>query len=108
MFGVNDMAQAFSKSFYNSKEWKAVRKSILMRDSFLCRYCKKPAEEVHHIIHLTPENIGNPKITMGADNLISLCGNCHKSIHAREQAEHCELLEEITFDSNGMPVKIFS
>lgn len=97
------MARDFSKSFYNSKTWKDIRQSILIRDAFLCVKCGKPAQDVHHIIWLTPENINDPKISMSADNLISLCGNCHKQIHMQKE-QH--VLQEITFDEFGYPVAL--
>jgi len=40
-----------------------------------------PAEIVHHKIELTPDNIDNPKITLGFDNLEAVCRECHSSIH---------------------------
>ena len=32
-----------------------------MRDRYMCTRCGRPAEEVHHIKHLTPENINDPQ-----------------------------------------------
>lgn len=66
------------------------------------------AEEVHHKIELTPENINNKRIALGMDNLVSLCGQCHKRI---TKAEHEKSntgsvkLQRIVFDENGYPVK---
>lgn len=40
-----------------------------------------PAEEVHHIIELTPENINSPSIALNPDNLVSLCRECHRARH---------------------------
>ena len=37
----------------------------------------KRGEEVHHIMPLTPENINNPEITLGQNNLILLSKDCH-------------------------------
>lgn len=100
------MAREFSRQFYHSKEWQQVRQSILMRDHYLCVKCGKPAEEVHHIIHLTPENINDKMISSGADNLISLCGLCHKHIHGYGQSKHSDVLPEIAFDDEGNPITI--
>lgn len=40
----NDMARAFAKAFYNSKEWKVVREYVLKRDNYLCTKCDNPAQ----------------------------------------------------------------
>lgn len=77
------MAKAFAKAFYNSKEWEKVRQAALIRDHGLCQYpgCYHPAEEVHHIKELTPNNIDDPRITMSLDNLMCVCRDCHFKIH---------------------------
>lgn len=98
------MAREFSKKFYDSKEWKKTRQLILMRDNYLCVLCGMPAEEVHHKIHLTPENINNPRIAIHEDNLISLCGLCHKRIHNGNKAKDIDVLPLIAFDDDGNPV----
>lgn len=75
------MARAFAKLFYKSKEWQEVREGVLMRDLYLCRHCQAPAEEVHHIVHLTPENIYDVNVSLNPDNLVSLCRSCHFKEH---------------------------
>lgn len=111
------MAQEFAKAFYNSEVWKQVRISILKRDSYLCqmRGCHNPAEEVHHKIKLTPDNINDPKITVNPGNLISLCSECHKQIHKADKAAGLrkknrktskKILPDIIFDENGYPIPI--
>lgn len=116
------MAKEFAKAFYHSKVWKEVRESILKRDKYMCQMagCHNPAEEVHHKKRLTPDNINDVSITVNPDNLISLCGNCHKAIHAEDKcaglrakcvstkyvstAEH--VLPDIIFDDKGYPIVI--
>ena len=81
----------FAKTFYKSKAWQRVRESVMQRDGRLCVDCMKqglyrPAEEVHHITELTPENINDPEISLNMDNLVSLCKECHQKRHgARER-----------------------
>lgn len=58
----------------------------LMRDRFTCQRCGRPAQEVHHIIHLTPENIRDVTVSLNSKNLISLCKECHFEEHRRDQA----------------------
>lgn len=81
------MAREFSKSFYKSKEWAQVRSFVLMRDKYKCQKCGKPAQEVHHKEHLTPDNIYDPTINLNPDNLVSLCKDCHFEEHRQDKAE---------------------
>lgn len=77
------MARDFAKSLYNSKEWRAIREFIFKKYHGLCAECGRPGEEVHHIEWLKPTNINNPEITLGEDNLILLCKDCHFNIHRK-------------------------
>lgn len=104
------MARPFAKSFYKSKEWQAVRSYVLKRDMYLCKKCGEPAEEVHHIIHLTPDNITDISISLNPDNLDSLCKNCHFDEHKEERiAARCNANKtdesEYEFDENGFLVR---
>ena len=107
------MAQSFSKSFYDSKEWAAVRAYALMRDRYKCTRCNNPAEEVHHIVRLSPENIWDVNITLNPDNLISLCKDCHFAEHKAEKEagkykangkSYGDCRDGFHFDENGMLV----
>ena len=76
----------FAKRFYKSSAWQKCRAMVWSRDHGLCVDCMKrgmvtPAEEVHHIIELTPENIDDPSVTLNMDNLVSLCRECHQARH---------------------------
>ena len=63
--------------------WRKLRKTILLRDDYLCVACKRagrltPATDVDHIV---------PKSKSGtddADNLQSLCRPCHQTKTANE------------------------
>ena len=88
--------------FYKSSLWEKTRENALRRDNYLCR-CGRPAEVVHHIIHLSLENVNDPSISLNLENLISLCSECHFAEH---KGEHCRgrIIEEqnpYTFDENG-------
>lgn len=111
--GGDSIAREFAKQFYHSKEWLNVRQYVLMRDHYKCTRCNSPAQEVHHIIRLAPENITDPKITLNPKNLISLCKECHLAEHKEEKEEgKCRALgktygdccEGFHFDENGMLV----
>lgn len=76
----------WAETFYKSAAWRACRSAAISRDAYLCQDCLKqgrytPAEEVHHITWLTPENINDPSITLNLDNLVSLCRECHQARH---------------------------
>lgn len=71
-------------SFYKSKKWLKKRANILRRDNYECRECKRygkttPATTVHHIYPLET----HPHLRLISDNLISLCNECHNSMHDR-------------------------
>lgn len=76
-----------------------MREGVLLRDSYLCCRCGQPASEVHHIIHLSPENLAIPAIAYDASNLESLCHECHMKTHAED-----EFMGEYTFDENGFVI----
>ncbi len=78
--------QAWAERFYKSIAWRRCRLAAFRRDAGLCVDCLKAgkitaAEEVHHIVELTPENITDPTVTLNMDNLVSLCRECHKARH---------------------------
>lgn len=106
------MAKDYSKSFYDSREWMQVRSAVLMRDRYTCRICGRPAEEVHHVIHLTPANIWDTSVTLNPDNLISLCHSCHMAEHADDRADGRphrygrNTLPKVAFDAAGNPVVV--
>ena len=91
-------------AFYKSKEWQQVREYVLMRDKYLCKLCGRPAEHVHHIKHLSEDNVNDTAISLNPDNLISLCKRCHDNEHKGEHGRGRVVKEsyEYEFDSNGM------
>lgn len=113
------MAKEFAKRFYKSKEWKNVRNMVWVRDHGMCQYpgCNRPAEEVHHIKHLTPENITDPAVALSLDNLKCLCRDHHFMVHQADRAQgrsdwhrthipqQSPLLDAVQF-VDGRPVKV--
>lgn len=86
------MAAPWTKGFYTSKAWKQNSKAYLSSVDGLCERCRAagrlvPAVIVHHRIHLTPELMKDPNMTMGWNNLEALCRDCHNKEHFREQKE---------------------
>lgn len=66
----------------------------------MCERCFKrgeltPAKVVHHIEHITPENVNDPHVTLRYANLQRLCQDCHAAVHSGEQEPR------VTFDENG-------
>lgn len=77
-------------AFYNSSEWKHVKRMALRRDRFLCGLClvergvMVAAELVHHKLYLSQD--WNQRLTL--NNLISLCHFCHNQIHKNDKKEY--------------------
>lgn len=72
------------KAFYNSPEWKKLRKIKFIDANGLCEQCLKEGKvilgkEVHHKI---PIDVDWSK-RLDYDNLILLCSDCHNKIHER-------------------------
>lgn len=97
------MAREFAKKFYNSKEWKKCRELYKQSVNGLCERCLKKGkyvlgDEVHHKIHLSPNNINNPDITLSFDNLELLCSSCHSKEH---MSKYSPVREGISFTETG-------
>lgn len=76
------MARDFARPFYKSKVWERARLSYIdyrkALDGGLCETCKERLGKiVHHKTWLTKDNINNPDITLGFDNLKYDCQKCH-------------------------------
>ena len=72
----------YAEAFYKSKAWKDCREAYAKSKGWLCERCMKEGrlttgEIVHHKIHITPENISDPSVTLNWDNLELLCKDCH-------------------------------
>ena len=76
------MAAPWAKKFYESRAWRENSRAYLASVDGLCERCRAagklvPAVIVHHRIHLTPERMNDPQLTMAWDNLEALCQECH-------------------------------
>lgn len=94
--------RSIDNHFYEQKKWKKVRAAYISKHG-LCERCLKkgiyePAVIVHHREHLNADNVKNPKIAYGEQNLESLCFKCHQTEHFGSKDER----RRYSFDKNGM------
>ena len=61
-----------------------------------------PAEIVHHIQHLSPENIGDPEVSLSFGNLMRVCRDCHAEFHYTDQS----YTPRVSFDENGRVIPL--
>ncbi len=83
------------KDFYKTSKWKGKRESILKRDEYMCRECKRYGKSVlavtvHHVISLEQR----PDLKLASDNLLSLCSKCHDKMHDRTNNQLTKLGQE--------------
>lgn len=104
----------FAHKFYHSREWQQVRSLVWDRAHGLCERCLergevRPANVVHHTTPLTPENMGDPDISLNPERLMALCHDCHTEVHnmlgvgmlGTTKYETCR----VKFDEDGNVVK---
>jgi len=58
-----------TSQYKNHYELKKNRKIALKRDNYICQYCKKKTNQVHHRDH--------KKDNHGVENLIACCQSCN-------------------------------
>ena len=86
-----------------------------MRDAYmregmgLCESCLRQgrysrAEIVHHKVHLTPDNIDDPKVTLDFSNLERVCRKCHAIEHPEIYGDKPK--PRVGFDEEGNLVKL--
>ncbi len=76
----------FAKSFYKSKMWQKTRDAYSSSVGGLCEICLgdgiyRAGKIVHHKIEITPDNIGDPNVSLNWNNLQLLCRDCHAKAH---------------------------
>ncbi|WP_282803952.1 HNH endonuclease [Secundilactobacillus kimchicus] len=74
-----DDAKADQAKFYRTRQWSALRKSVLLRDQYLCQYCKAvgkvtPGKTVDHIVPIEFD----ARLKAYANNLAVICPACHR------------------------------
>ena len=78
--------QAFAESFYKSRAWRECRDAYAASVGGLCEPCLARGLHtagviVHHKVHLTPDNIHDPAVSLCWDNLQLVCRDCHAALH---------------------------
>lgn len=92
----------YAKSFYSSKTWQRCRDGYKKSVGGLCERCLKqgrytPGVIVHHKVHISPENIDDPNVTLDWRNLELVCRDCHAVEHgAAEHRYEADALGRIT------------
>lgn len=84
------------RRFYRSDHWKIARAMKIAIVGGRCEKCGAIGTEAHHIIHLTPENVTDPEVSLNQENLMLLCNECHNKEHGRFEGSR-----EYAFDENG-------
>ena len=84
------MAKEYAADFYNSRAWKSCRKSYAKSVGNLCERCLAnglivPADIVHHKVHISPDNIHDPNVTLDWNNLECVCRKCHMELHGKQK-----------------------
>lgn len=111
------MSYGLRKTFYNSKVWKQVKKSIWLKQNLLCNRCGKPVYVdglsewlpkdkrrtgiVHHKIYLDDTNVYDDNIAIDESNLEGICKDCHEEEHHQDQVTRSGLM----FNENGELIK---
>lgn len=98
------MAKEFARAFYNSKRWKDCRRAYIAKrisiDGGMCETCHEvPGYIVHHKTELTPDNINDPDIALGFNNLKYDCHICHQKENVKDGP--ADGLVKYEFDSEG-------
>lgn len=76
----------YAEKFYKSENWQSCRENYIRKVGGLCERCLEkglyvPAIIVHHKVHISPNNINDPAVTLCHDNLEALCRDCHAEAH---------------------------
>ena len=84
--------RSIESKFYKTAAWKKCRAGYIKSVGGLCERCLAkglivPGYIVHHKIELTPENVGDPAISLSYDNLEYLCQDCHNKEHFSENVK---------------------
>lgn len=95
------MAKDYARGFYCSRAWRDTQAAYMASQHYVCERCGGPAYIVHHRTYISPQNIGDPSITLDWSNLEALCIDCHNTEHMCGSA----VADGLRFDRDGNLVK---
>lgn len=103
------MAKPWEKQFLNSRAWQRCRAGYIANriliDGGMCEICRENLGYiVHHKIPLTPQNIGDPEISLSWAHLSYECKQCHDK-HPGHGLKG-QVLAVCFFDLDGNPTGI--
>jgi 5-methylcytosine-specific restriction endonuclease McrA len=76
----------YNEELYKTIQWKQLRKKLL-REQPNCFYCGVSKEEIPLEVHHRIPPRGNEELFFDYNNLVVVCGGCHKTITAKEIRE---------------------
>lgn len=80
---IADMDNEFKKSYHTIK-WQVKKSRIMERDHFTCQMCGAK-DKFLNVHHKTYKNcIGNKCYTCPDEDLVTLCEECHKKVHCKD------------------------
>lgn len=94
-----------NQEFYRSREWRALRQRIIVRDSGCDLahpdYLLDSEITVHHIIPISPDDIinGDYHLLLDPENLILTCDRTHKMIHYGGDSPYSQIVERHPYDT---------
>ena len=105
---VNNMRD-FAEQFYKGTAWKNCRAAFVKSKRGLCEKCLEnglynAGTIVHHKVHLTPQNISDPSVTLSWDNLMLVCADCHAKIHGRQKRYRFDEFGHCQISSSQLPL----
>ena len=92
------VVKEFAKGLYLSPAWKKCRDAYASSRRGLCEMCLekgvvRPGVIVHHVRHVSPENVGDPSVTLDWRNLRLVCRDCHAELHSARTDRRWEVDE---------------
>lgn len=95
-----------NQSFYRSKQWRAVRDAVIVRDGGCdLAHPEYPLERelvIHHINPITIDALTkfDERILLDMENLVLTSERTHKAIHYGSESPHLEIVERRPFDTS--------
>lgn len=80
-----DVDKKSKKKFYNSKEWRMLRRDALIEHPWCCRCGREPSKHVDHCI---PFINYDDDLARNEENLYGLCHNCHSEVTTKDEYKY--------------------